>query len=332
MALSSVTQKEVDADEDAMRLDRWFKVHFPGVGFGQLQKLLRSGQVRVDGGRVKTSTRLEAGQTVRVPPLDNTASKPRHMTPNTIRDRHDPDVLRDMLLFEDSKVYVFNKPSGLAVQGGSGINRSVDSMLESLRDKKGQKPRLVHRIDKDTSGVLVVAKTRSAAQALTGSFRHRDTEKTYWALVAGVPRNREARISTHMLKETVDGNDKMRIARHGERGADHAVSQYRVIDSNPRRVSWLEMSPVTGRTHQLRVHAAHIGHAIVGDAKYFDIENWERPGGIQNKLHLHARRIRIPHPDPALPLIDVTAPLSPHMLQSWNLLGFDEEDGILDEE
>ncbi|MFD0917876.1 RluA family pseudouridine synthase [Pseudahrensia aquimaris] len=332
MALSGVTQKTVEPDEDAMRLDRWFKAHFPGVGFGQLQKLLRSGQVRVDGGRVKTSTRLEQGQTVRVPPLDSDAAKPLHMTANTIRDRHDADVLRDMLLFEDDKVFVFNKPAGLAVQGGSGINRSVDSMLESLRDKKGQKPRLVHRLDKDTSGVLVIAKTRGAAQALTGSFRHRDTEKTYWALVAGVPRQREGRISTHLLKESVDGNDKMRVARHGEKGADHAVSEYRVIDSNPRKVCWVEMSPVTGRTHQLRVHASHIGHSIVGDPKYFDIENWERPGGIQNKLHLHARRIRIPHPDADKAIIDVTAPLPPHMVQSWNLLGFDEADGLVEEE
>ena len=333
MAFSSVTQKEVDADEDNMRLDRWFKTHFPGVGFGQLQKLLRSGQVRVDGGRVKTATRLAAGQLVRVPPLDSeSASAPRHMTTNTIRDRGDADVLRAMLLFEDKKVLVFNKPAGLAVQGGSGINRSVDSMLESLRDKSGQKPRLVHRLDRDTSGVLVVAKTRGAAAALTKSFRHRDTDKTYWALVAGVPRHRDGRISTYLVKEKTEDGDRMRVGRHGERGADHSVSNYRVIDSGPRKVSWVEFTPVTGRTHQLRVHAAHIGHAIVGDPKYFDIENWQRPGGIQNKLHLHARRIQIPHPDENEPMIDITAPLPPHMLQSWNLLAFDEADGLVDED
>ncbi len=163
MALTGVSQKSVEADESGMRIDRWFKLHFPGVGFGPLQKLLRSGQVRVDGARVKTATRLDAGQQVRIPPLDAQAARPLHMTANTIRDRHDEDVLRDIVLFEDSKVYVFNKPAGLAVQGGSGINRSIDSMLESLRDKSGQKPRLVHRLDRDPSGALVVAKTRGAA-------------------------------------------------------------------------------------------------------------------------------------------------------------------------
>lgn len=329
MAYTNVTQKEVDQDEDGMRLDRWFKTHFPGVGFGQLQKLLRSGQVRVDGSRVKTNSRVEAGQLVRVPPLDSQSStKPLHMTANTIRDRHDEDVLRDMLLFEDKKVYVFNKPAGLAVQGGSGINRSVDSMLESLRDKAGQKPRLVHRLDRDTSGVLVVAKTRSAAAQLTKSFRHRDTDKTYWALLAGVPRNREGRISTYLVKEKTPDGDRMRVGRHGERGADHSVSFYRVIDANPRKVCWTEFKPITGRTHQLRVHASHLGHPIVGDPKYFDLENWERPGGIQNRLHLHARRIRIPHPDADQPMLDITAPLPPHMVQTWNLLAFEEADGV----
>lgn len=333
MALTGVSQKTVEADEAGIRLDRWFKLHFPGVGFGQLQKLLRSGQVRVDGGRVKTASRLEAGQVVRIPPLDAaTASKPRHMTTNTIRDRHDADVLRDMVLYEDKKVLVFNKPSGLAVQGGSGISRSVDSMLESLRDKSGQKPRLCHRLDRDTSGVLVVAKTRGAAAALTKSFRHRDTQKTYWALVRGVPRHREGRISTYLVKEQTEDGDRMRIARHGERGADHAVSFYRVIDSNPRKVSWVEFQPHTGRTHQLRVHAQHLEHPIIGDPKYFDIQNWEMPGGVQKRLHLHARRIQIPHPDPDMPVLDVTAPLPPHMVQSWNLFGFEEADGLIEED
>lgn len=332
MVLSGVSQKTVDEDEAGMRLDRWFKTHFPGVGFGKLQKLLRSGQVRVDGGRVKTASRLEAGQVVRIPPLDSGATtKPLHMTANTIRDRHDEDVLRDMILYEDKKIYVFNKPSGLAVQGGSGINRSVDSMLESLRDKSGQKPRLCHRLDKDTSGVLVVAKTRGAAAALTKSFRHRDTDKTYWALVRGVPRVREGRISTYLAKEQTEDGDRMRIAKHGERGADHAVSFYRVIDANPRSVCWMEMKPHTGRTHQLRVQAEHLGHPIIGDPKYFDVQNWEIPGGVQKRLHLHARRICIPHPDPDQPILDVTAPLSPHMVQSWNLFGFDEADGFRDE-
>ena len=333
MALSGVSQKTIDDDEAGMRLDRWFKVHFPGVGFGKLQKLLRSGQIRLDGGRVKSDTRIEAGQVVRIPPLDlQAADRPRHMTANTIRDRHDEDVLKDMLLYEDKKLYVFNKPSGLAVQGGSGINRSVDSMLESLRDKSGQKPRLCHRLDRDTSGVLVVAKTRGAAAALTKSFRHRDTDKTYWALLRGVPRQREGKISSYLVKEQTEDGDRMRIARHGERHADHAVSFYRVIDSNPRSVCWAELKPHTGRTHQLRVHAQHLGHPIIGDPKYFDVQNWETPGGVQKRLHLHARRIRIPHPTEGQPMLDVTAPLPPHMVQSWNLFGFEEADGLQEDD
>ncbi len=333
MALGSVTQRTIASDEAGMRLDRWFKHHYPGLAFGALQKLLRSGQIRVDGGRVKTSSRVESGQVVRIPPLDaDSSGPPKHLTPSTIRDRHDGDVLRDMLLYEDKKVYVFNKPSGLAVQGGSGINRSIDSMLEALRDKSGQKPRLVHRLDRDTSGALVVAKTRGAAAALAKSFRHRDTQKTYWALLFGVPREREGRISTYLVKERAPEGDYMRVGEHGERHADHAVTHFRVIDPNPRRVAWVEMQPVTGRTHQLRVHAQHIGHPIIGDPKYFDVENWELPGGVQKRLHLHARRILIPHPDAGQPVIDVTAPSPPHMVQSWNLFAFDEADGLPDED
>jgi 23S rRNA pseudouridine955/2504/2580 synthase len=324
--MAGVEQKTVDAGEAGMRLDRWFKVHYPGLGFGHLQKLLRSGQIRVDGGRAKADTRVQAGQTIRIPPLgvDEKAAGP--LTGRTIRDRGDADVLAQMLLYEDQKVYVFNKPAGLAVQGGSGVSRHVDSMLEAWRNKKGEKPRLVHRLDRDTSGVLVVAKTRSAAQALTAAFRERETKKTYWALVKGVPRKREDKISTWLVKETTPDGDRMRVCQHGEPDADHAVSYYRTIDTAGQNLAWLEMEPYTGRTHQLRVHAAHIGHPIIGDPKYFEADtNWDFPGGIQNRLHLHARRIRIPNPGGGI--IDVTAPLPPHMVQSWNLLGFDEASG-----
>ena len=325
-----VSQRTVGADEDGMRVDRWFKTHFPGLGFGALQKLLRSGQVRVDGGRVKSQSRLAAGQTVRVPPIDDGASRPRHMTANTIRDRSDADVLQAMLLYEDEKVLVFDKPPGLAVQGGSGVNRSVDSMLEAWRDRKGQKPRLVHRLDRDTSGVLAVARTRGAAQALTKAFRERTTRKVYWALVIGHLRKREGRISNFVKKIEGPQNDRMEVVAHGE-GGDHAVSRYRVIDANPRSVTWVEMVPDTGRTHQLRVHAQSIGHPIVGDPKYADEAGREPPGGVQKKLHLHARRLVVPHPDVGRPPLDVTAPLPSHMRQSWNLLGLDEADGLDDE-
>lgn len=328
--MASVEQKQVDSDEAGMRLDRWFKVHYPGLAFGALQKLLRTGQVRVDGGRVKADTRLESGQTVRIPPMaaDGGVQK-GPLTARTIRNRSDEDALRAMILFEDKKVMVLNKPAGLAVQGGSGVVRHIDGMLEAFRNQKGEKPRLVHRIDRDTSGILVVAKTRGAAQKLTGSFRERDTQKTYWALVKGAPKKREGRISSWLVKEPTPDGDKVRIGKHGEPGADHAISEYRLVES-AGRVSWLVMEPHTGRTHQLRVHAASIGCPILGDPKYFEEDpNWEFPGGIQKKLHLHARRIVIPHPDGGV--INVTAPLPPHMVQSWNLLGFDEADADKEE-
>lgn len=305
-----------------MRLDRWFKSHYPGLGFGDLQKLLRSGQIRLDGGRAKSDTRVEPGQMVRVPPLA-VDRKAGDLTRRTMRDKGDAELLSQMLLHEDPKVFVFDKPAGLAVQGGSGVTRSVDHMLEAWRNKKGEKPRLVHRLDRDTSGVLVVARTRLAAAKLAEAFRGRDAKKTYWALVSGVPKKREGEISTWLVREPTPEGDRVRVAKHGEKGADHAVSHYRVVEQAAQRLSWLEMEPQTGRTHQLRVHAAFIGCPIIGDPKYFEADqNWEFPGGVQNRLHLHARRIVIPHPDGGV--IDVTAPLPPHMRQSWNLLGFDE--------
>ncbi|MCC0043789.1 MAG: RluA family pseudouridine synthase [Brucellaceae bacterium] len=320
--MAGVEQIEVSDDEANMRLDRWFKVHYPGLAFGRLQKLLRSGQVRVDGGRVKTDTRLVAGQTVRVPPLE-TDRNTGPLTPRSIANKDDADALSQILLYEDDKVLVFNKPPGLAVQGGSGIVRNVDQMLEAWRNKKGEKPRLVHRLDRDTSGVLVVARTRQAAMRLAESFRARETKKTYWALVKGVPARKTGKISNWLVKEPSPDGDRMRVAKHGEAGADHAVSYYRVVDQAGQALSWLEMEPYTGRTHQLRVHAVALGCPIIGDPKYFEADqNWEFPGGIQKRLHLHARRIVIPHPNSGV--IDVTAPLPGHMVQSWNLLGFDE--------
>jgi 23S rRNA pseudouridine955/2504/2580 synthase len=234
----------------------------------------------------------------------------------------DADFLRSILLHEDDQVFVFNKPAGLAVQGGSGLTRHIDAMLDALKDRKSQKPRLVHRLDRDTSGVLVVARTRLAASMLAASFRSRSSRKIYWALVKGVPRPRQGRISTWLAKEGGAEGERMRVAAHGDDDATHAVSLYSVVDHAGGKLAWLTMRPVTGRTHQLRAHAAHIGHPIIGDPKYFSAEDeWTFPGGIQKRLHLHARRIVIPHP--AGGTLDVTAPLPPHMQQSWNLLGFD---------
>lgn len=321
--MTGVETREVDRDEAGMRLDRWFKLHYPGLGFGHLQKLLRSGQVRVDGSRVETSTRLAAGSQVRVPPL--MAGDTRASAPAVVRRSGDREVLQAAILHEDAHVIVLNKPAGLAVQGGSGVTRHVDAMLEAFTDRHGRKPKLVHRLDRDTAGVLVVARTRSAAAFLGQAFKARETRKLYWALVAGVPRPPSGRISTYLAKEEGPEGDRMRVARHGDRGADHAVSNYAIADQAGQKVSWIVMRPITGRTHQLRAHAAHIHHPIVGDPKYFNVENWELPGGVQNRLHLLARRIVIPHPDGGK--LDVSAPLPPHMRQSWAVLGFDERSG-----
>ena len=218
---------------------------------------------------------------------------------------------------------VLNKPMGLSVQGGSGTTRHLDGMLEVLRQPgvDGQRPRLVHRLDKDTAGCLLVAKTRFAATALAKTFRTRAARKIYWALIAGVPKPRQGRISTFLAKEEREEESFMRIAQHGDEGASHAVTYYAVVETSASTLAWVSLKPVTGRTHQLRAHMAHVGNPIVGDPKYFQIENWELPGGMQNRLHLLARRIAVPHPRGGT--VDVTAPLPPHMQQSWNLLGLE---------
>ncbi len=320
--MSGIETRTVTPDEAGMRLDRWFKSHFPGLGFGQLQKLVRTGQVRVDGGRVKTDTRMASGQKVRIPPLGVDPKRIEKQAPRKVSD-NDRAAIEAMILYEDKDLMVLNKPSGLAVQGGSGTKRHIDGMLEAFANKSGDKPRLVHRLDKDTAGCLVVARSRKSAQALTKAFRARSARKIYWALVKGVPKPRQGKISTYLARE--ERSEKMAIVRHGDDDAQHAMTYYSVVDNAGQNLAWLSMKPVTGRTHQLRAHAAHIGHPIIGDPKYFEIENWELPGGMQNKLHLLARRIIIPHPTRSGKL-DVTAPLPPHMQQSWNLLGFDTSD------
>lgn len=318
---TGVQSLTVDPDETGMRVDRFLVARFPQLAFTHIQRIVRKGELRVDGKRAKPNERLEAGQKVRIPPLKLEAPKPSTRAP--ARDQDDRAFLQSITLYEDKDVLILNKPMGLAVQGGPGTKRHVDGLLEALRDEEGQKPRLVHRLDKDTAGCLIVAKTRFAAMTLGKTFRSRSARKIYWAVVAGVPRTPQGRVSTYLAKEEVGERDaRMRVARHGDEGASHALTYYAVIETAAQKLAWLSLKPVTGRTHQLRAHAAHIGHPIIGDPKYFNIENWELPGGIQNRLHLLARRLVIPHPRTGAP-IDVTAPLPPHMQQTFNLLGFD---------
>ncbi|KQW22604.1 hypothetical protein ASC80_04365 [Afipia sp. Root123D2] len=311
----------VTADENNMRVDRFLEARFPGLSFSHIQRIVRKGELRVNGRRADSKDRLEEGQSVRIPPLKLDAPK----VAGTLSEAATKvrDELQKMILFEDADVMVLNKPAGLAVQGGSGLSKHVDQMLETMRDAKGQRPRLVHRLDRETSGCLLVAKTRFAATTLTGSFRHRSARKIYWALVAGVPKPKQGRISTYLAKDENEEDSIMRVAAHGDEGAAHAVTYYAVVEASAQKLAWVSLKPVTGRTHQLRAHMAHIDHAIVGDPKYFNKENWQLPGGIQKRLHLLARRIVIPHPRGGV--IDVTAPLPPHMLQSWNLLGLEAD-------
>jgi len=312
----------VTADENGMRVDRFLEARFPGLSFSHIQRIVRKGELRVNGRRADSKDRLEEGASVRIPPLRLDAPK-GGVTELSEAQQKTLDALKAMILYEDDDVMVLNKPAGLAVQGGSGTTRHVDQMLEVMRDAKGQRPRLVHRLDKETSGCLLIAKTRFAASTLTGAFRSRSARKIYWALVAGVPKPKQGRISTFLAKEEREDDSVMRIAEHGDDGASHAVTYYAVVETSAQKLAWVSLKPVTGRTHQLRAHMAHIDHAIVGDPKYFNKENWQLPGGLQNRLHLLARRIVIPHPRGGF--IDATAPLPPHMQQSWNLLGLETD-------
>jgi 23S rRNA pseudouridine955/2504/2580 synthase len=302
-----------------MRLDRFLVSLAPGLSFAHIQRIIRKGEVRVDGKRADSRQRLEEGAKVRIPPL-RLEAPPRAPDSDQAKARA---FLASVTLYEDDDVLVINKPMGLAVQGGSGTRHHVDGMLAVLADHDGQRPRLVHRIDKDTAGCLVIAKTRFAASTLARSFRSRDAKKVYWALVAGAPKMPQGRISSYLAREeSAQGDTRVIAARHGQEGASHALTYYAIVEKAGKSIAWLSLKPVTGRTHQLRVHCAQIGHPIIGDDKYFDRKDWDLPSGLQNRLHLLARRIVIPHPRGGR-LIDVSAPLPPHMAQSFAVLGFD---------
>ena len=317
--MKTVFSKTIVDEDDGMRLDRWFKVNFPELSFGQLQKLIRTGQVRIDGSRVKTSTRLTEGQQVRIPPFNpqSVENKPKQSRPRKIS-KNDREALEQMTLFEDKDVLVLNKSAGLSVQGGSGIARHIDGMLASMSKRDGDQLRLVHRLDRDTSGVLVIAKTRKAAVSLTKSFRARATCKIYWALVKGVPSQKKGRISNYIKRFD---NEIMCVTKHGDPDAQHALTFYQLVETVGTNLSWVTLRPITGRTHQLRIQLKSLGNPIIGDPKYSDPADSSLLSGMQNKLHLHARRIVIPHPKSGT--IDVSAPISDHMVQSWNLLGLD---------
>jgi 23S rRNA pseudouridine955/2504/2580 synthase len=319
---SPVETRIVDAGEDGMRLDRWFKSHFAGLPHSRLEKLLRTGQVRVDGGRAKASTRLTAGQSIRVPPLPDVAP-PSAATPQGLS-KAERAFLASITLYEDDDLLVLNKPAGIAVQGGTKTTHHLDRLLEGLGDSPKTRPRLVHRLDRDTSGVLVIAKRREVAAKLGRAFQTRSVRKIYWALVKGVPKPPQGKVDAALVKAPGPEGDRVRKARPGEQDvAQSAVTYYAVVDRAGQEVSWLSLKPVTGRQHQLRAHMAIIGHPILGDEKYHG--DRDMPEGIEAELHLHARRIGFPHPS-GRGTVDVTAPLPDHMRQSFAAFGFSETD------
>jgi 23S rRNA pseudouridine955/2504/2580 synthase len=321
----SVQHIDISADEDGMRLDRWFRQHFPDVGQGQLQKLLRKGNIRLDGVRVKANDRVTSGQTVRVPPLQpaNRTGKVKKIPVISDQDRK---FMSDMVIHRDHHVIILNKPSGLAVQGGSGTKVHIDGLLTALVPEGAEKPRLVHRLDKDTSGILVLAATAKSARSLTAAFRTKDARKLYWALVAGAPRPASGKVDLALSKAmcvTRSGGREQMIA--DAEGGKWAVTYYETLERAGQKLAWLALYPQTGRTHQLRVHMTEIGSPIIGDGKYGGEDAMPSDtDAFAPRLHLHARAISIPHPGGGR--LEVLAPLRDHMCKSWQFLGFNENE------
>jgi 23S rRNA pseudouridine955/2504/2580 synthase len=318
--MSAVETRTVGADEDEVRLDRWFRRHFPELGHGRLQKLLRTGQVRVDGRRAQANARLSPGQAIRIPPLsaDPRPCAPARPVPHTA-DRNDAERLRSRILHEDHALIVLDKPAGLAVQGGTGTRRHVDGMLQAWA-AGGERPRLVHRLDRDTSGLLVVAKTAAVATKLTGAFRRQRVEKLYWALVVGRPPAMQGGIDQPLTKQPGKGGERVAASAAGA----PARTLYRVVARAGKIASWLALKPLTGRTHQLRAHCDLLGTPIIGDGKYGGAR--AHPDGAPKDLMLHAREIRLPHPDGGV--LALTAPLSDPVLAGFRWLGFEPDPSL----
>jgi 23S rRNA pseudouridine955/2504/2580 synthase len=318
-----VRQFTVAADDDGIRLDRWFKRNLPQIGFATVSRWARTGQIRVDGGRASPEDRLSAGQVLRVPPggeVRATAPRPkRQLSPEDMAEA------RAMVIRETPSAIVLNKPPGLATQGGSKTTRHVDGLLDAFVESADMpRPRLVHRLDKDTSGVLLIARTPGSAASYSKRFSGRSARKVYWALVVGVPDLREGTIDAPLAKQPGTGGEKMHV---DEENGQPAKTRYRVVDKAGQRAAWVELEPLTGRTHQLRVHMAAIGHPIVGDGKYGGQDAF-LTGAISRKMHLHARRLIIGTPEAKDAggdgKLDVTADLPPHFAASMEALGFDQ--------
>ncbi|MFO6465415.1 RluA family pseudouridine synthase [Jannaschia sp. KMU-145] len=338
--MSGVQKVVVAAGEGDQRLDRWLRRRFPQVTQGAVEKMCRKGDLRVDGGRVKASTRVEEGQEVRVPPLAQ-GQAPAAPRREKVAEA-DAEMIRSCVIYRDDHLLALNKPPGLASQGGSGQgDRHIDGMGDALRFDADEQPRLVHRLDRDTSGILVMARNRMTAAALSDAFRDRETRKIYWAAVAGVPHPRMGTVRYGLVKAGGAGSEKMRAIHPDEvgevKGAKNATTDYAVLEALGGRAAWCALVPVTGRTHQLRAHMAELGHPIVGDGKYGGSgqenmgDGWgaQLGGEISRKLHLHARSLQLTHPITGARL-HLTAPLPDHMVQTWAMLGWDAGDVPVD--
>jgi 23S rRNA pseudouridine955/2504/2580 synthase len=322
-ASDQVRQFTVAADDDGIRLDRWFKRNLPDASFNLVSRWSRTGQLRVDGKRAAPGDRIEAGQVIRVPPAEPPAAAKPARPARAELSADEIDYVNEMMIHRDAAAIVVNKPPGLATQGGTKTKVHLDGLLDGLADERGDRPKLVHRLDKDTSGVLLLARSARAAAFFSKSFSGRTARKVYWALVVGVPSVQDGLIDLPIAKQPGTGGEKMHVDE--EEGLT-ARTRLRLIERAGNRAAWVELQPLTGRTHQLRVHMAAIGHPIVGDGKYGGQEAF-LTGSISRKLHLHARRLRIDHPDGGR--IDVTAELPQHFSQSLEALGFDPAAGDL---
>ena len=308
----------VSEDDDGIRLDRWFKRHQPEISFNMVSRWARTGQLRLDGKRVAPGDRIVAGQEIRIPPAEAGPQRPPAASPKrSTLTSEEVELVRSLVIHEDEHAFVLNKPPGLATQGGTKTTNHLDRLLDGLSDQSGNRPKLVHRLDKDTSGALLVARTARAAAFFSKSFSDRTARKVYWALVIGVPSADEGLIDAPLAKQPGTGGEKMHISE--EHGLA-ARTRWRVIDRAGNRAAWVELKPLTGRTHQLRAHMAAIGHPIVGDGKYGGADSF-LTGGISRKLHLHARQLKIDKPGGGS--IDVTAELPDHFAQSLDMLGFE---------
>jgi len=307
----------VGEEDDGIRLDRWFRRNLPQASFGTVARWARTGQLRLDGRRAAPGDRIEAGQTIRVPPLDEEEATKQVQPQRQPLSEDEVAFVRSLVIHRDPAAIVVNKPPGLATQGGTRTKAHLDGLLDGLADEDEPRPKLVHRLDKDTSGVLLLARTARVAAFFSKAFSGRTARKVYWALVVGVPAVEDGLIDLPLAKQPGTGGEKMHV---DEAAGQPARTRYRVIERAGNRAAWVELQPHTGRTHQLRAHMAAIGHPIVGDGKYAGQEAF-LTGSISRKLHLHARRLRIDHPDGGR--IDVMAELPDHFRESMASLGFD---------